>query len=62
MSRKSLSTAEQTATLLDVSEATLSTRDLSVVLQVIANSVCQLVNLERSAIFIYEPATDTIPG
>jgi signal transduction histidine kinase len=62
MSARSLSAAEQVAALLDVSEALLSTRELSAVLHVIASSVCQLVDLERSAIFIYEPATDTIRG
>jgi signal transduction histidine kinase len=62
MSRKSLSAAEQTVALLDVSEALLSTRELSAVLHVIASSVCQLVDLERSAIFMYEPATDTLRG
>src|SRR3990172_1295254 len=62
MSRKSLSTTEQIAALLEVSEALLSTRGLTAVLQVIANSVCQLVDLERSAIFMYEPATDTLRG
>ncbi|OFV81247.1 MAG: hypothetical protein A2W26_11035 [Acidobacteria bacterium RBG_16_64_8] len=62
MSARSLSAAEQVAALLDVSEALLSTRELSAVLHVIASSVCQLVDLERSAIFIYEAATDTIRG
>ncbi len=62
MSARSLSAAEQVAALLDVSEALLSTRELSAVLHVIASSVCQLVDLDRSAIFIYEPATDTMRG
>ena len=62
MATRSLSTTEQIAALLEVSEALLSTRELSAVLHVIANSVCQLVDLERSAIFMYEPATDTLRG
>ncbi|MDO8614000.1 MAG: GAF domain-containing sensor histidine kinase [Dehalococcoidia bacterium] len=62
MATRSLSTTEQIAALVEVSEALLSTRELTAVLQVIASSVCQLVELERSAIFMYEPATRTIRG
>src|SRR3972149_8039022 len=62
MATRLLSTTEQIAALLEVSEALLSTRELSAVLHVIANSVCQLVDLERSAIFMYEPATDMLRG
>jgi len=52
----------QLAALLEISEALLSTRELPVVLQLIASSVCHLVGVRRSAIFTYEAASDTFQG
>lgn len=50
------------AALLEVSEALLSTRELPAVLQLIASSVCRLAGVDRSAIFTYDAASDTMQG
>ncbi len=50
------------AALLEVSEALLSTRELPAVLHLIASSVCRLAGVDRSAIFTYDAASDTMQG
>jgi len=62
METRSTSPSDQMVALLEISEALLSTLELSAVLQIIADSVCRLVDLERSAIFMYDAATNTVRG